>query len=84
MRISELAHSKPWTTENIPDLTGKTAVVSGANSGVGFCTCQSLAVRGAQVVMACRNLEKGQAAAGAILKDIPGASLELMRLDLAD
>jgi NAD(P)-dependent dehydrogenase (short-subunit alcohol dehydrogenase family) len=76
--------SQRWTFKDMPDLTGKTAVVSGANSGVGFCACRALAARGAQVVMACRNLEKGQAAADAILKEFPQAALELMALDLAD
>ncbi len=77
-------NSQRWTFDDMPDLTGKTAMVSGANSGVGFCTCRALAAKGAQVVMACRNLEKGQAAAQAILKEFPHAALELMALDLAD
>jgi len=75
---------KHWTENNIPDQHGKLAVVTGANSGLGFYTSRELASKGAQVVMACRTLEKGQAAADLIRKDLPGASLQVMALDLAD
>ncbi len=73
-----------WTTADIPDLTGKVAIVTGANSGIGYETAKALAEKGAAVVMACRNLEKAEAAASQIGRDAPGASLEIMRLDLAD
>jgi NAD(P)-dependent dehydrogenase (short-subunit alcohol dehydrogenase family) len=72
-----------WTENDIPDQHGRLAVITGANSGLGFHTSRALAAKGAQVVMACRNLEKGQAAADLIRKDNPGASLEVMALDLA-
>jgi NAD(P)-dependent dehydrogenase (short-subunit alcohol dehydrogenase family) len=78
-------NKKPhWTFENIPDMAGKTAVVTGGNSGLGYYTCRALAARGAQVIMACRDQEKGLSAAHLILNDFPHASLELIPLDLAD
>jgi len=72
-----------WTTDDIPDLAGRTAVVTGANGGLGFETARALARRGAHVVMAVRSVEKGEAARAAIAREIPGASLELVGLDLA-
>jgi NAD(P)-dependent dehydrogenase (short-subunit alcohol dehydrogenase family) len=73
-----------WTAKDIPDQHGKIAVVTGANSGLGFATSQALAAKGALVVMACRNLEKGRAAANAIRQGNPDANLDVMALDLAD
>ena len=73
-----------WTTDHIPNLNGKTAVVTGANSGLGFQTSLELARKGAHVVLACRNLTRGQAAGRQILEKIPGASLEVLPLDLGD
>ncbi len=73
-----------WTAENIPDLTGKVAIVTGANSGIGYETAKELAVHGAETIMACRSMNKGQEAIEAILKDHPAASVVLMHLDLAD
>jgi NAD(P)-dependent dehydrogenase (short-subunit alcohol dehydrogenase family) len=72
-----------WTKDNIPDLQGKTAIVTGANSGLGFEDTKALAAKGAHVVMACRNLEKAEAAADTIQREIPGASLKVQLLDLA-
>ena len=54
-----------WTAKDIPDLTGRTAVVTGANSGVGFETAAALAASGATVVLACRNPVRAEAARGA-------------------
>ena len=73
-----------WSTEDIPDLTGKIAIVTGANSGVGYYTTQELAAHGARVVMACRNQEKAQEAAQAIQADIGLVALDPIPLDLAD
>lgn len=73
-----------WTKEAIPDLTGKVFVVTGANSGIGYQCSLALAEKGATVVMACRNLERGQAALDAIRGAAPKARLELMELDLAN
>ncbi len=72
-----------WTLDDIPDLAGRTAVVTGANGGLGFETARALARRGAHVVMAVRSVEKGEAARAAIVSEIPGASLGLVGLDLA-
>src|SRR5690242_3226584 len=73
-----------WSAADIPDQTGRIAVVTGANSGLGLETTRELARHGAQVIMAVRNLDKGAAAAGQIRAQIPGARLELRQLDLAD
>ena len=73
-----------WTKENMPDLTGKVAIVTGANSGIGYETAKGLAERGANVVLACRNLDKATIAANSIRRDVSNARLEIIRLDLAD
>ena len=74
---------KNWHAADIPDLSGKTAVVTGANSGIGFETAKALAARSARVIMACRNPEKAGAAADAIRADLPGADLRILSLDLS-
>jgi len=73
-----------WTPEHIPSLTGKTVLVTGANSGLGLESARLLAARGADVIMACRNQAKGQQALDLIRKEFPSAKLTLMALDLAD
>src|SRR5690349_21372171 len=73
-----------WTAEQIPDQSDRDAVVTGANSGLGLVAARELARAGAEVVIACRNTEKGEAAAGEISSEVPGASLEVSALDLAD
>lgn len=67
----------------IPDQTGKTAAVTGANSGLGFVTARELARAGATVVLACRDVEKGEAAADRIRAEVPGARSRLAGLDLS-
>ena len=71
-----------WTTNEMPDQNGRIAIVTGANSGLGYDTTLALAGKGAHVVMACRNLEKGQAALEQVQQQTPHAALELMALDL--
>ncbi|MEX3657351.1 SDR family NAD(P)-dependent oxidoreductase [Mycolicibacterium fortuitum] len=71
-----------WTTANIPDQSGRTAVVTGANTGLGLETAKALAAKGSHVVLAVRNLTKGEAAVEWISRSVPAASLELQRLDL--
>ena len=73
----------PWSIEDIPDLTGRVAVVTGANGGLGRETAQALAGAGAHVVMAARSPEKTADAREAILAAHPEASLETVALDLA-
>jgi NAD(P)-dependent dehydrogenase (short-subunit alcohol dehydrogenase family) len=75
--------SDGWTTADIPDQSGRTAIVTGANSGLGLVTARELARAGAHVVMACRNLEKGEDARRAIAAAAPAAEVELEQLDLS-
>ncbi|GAC1503307.1 MAG: oxidoreductase [Ktedonobacteraceae bacterium] len=72
-----------WTTNDMPDLTGYRAVVTGANSGLGLETTKALAAKGAHVIMACRNLESAGKAQELIKASVPQASLEVRQLDLA-
>lgn len=74
----------PWTEADIPDQSGRTAVVTGANGGLGLETARALASKGAHVVMAVRDQAKAEAAVEDIRGDAPDASLELVPLDLAD
>jgi len=73
-----------WTAEQIPDQTGRTAIVTGANSGRGLIEARELARHGAHVLIASRDLAKAEAAAAAIRRTFPSASLEVAQLDLAD
>jgi NAD(P)-dependent dehydrogenase (short-subunit alcohol dehydrogenase family) len=72
-----------WSVQDIPDQSGRTAVVTGANSGLGLVTARELARAGASVVMACRNLDKGHAAVDQVRAAVPGARVQLEELDLA-
>jgi NAD(P)-dependent dehydrogenase (short-subunit alcohol dehydrogenase family) len=74
--------AKKWTAEDIPDQTGRVAVVTGANSGLGAAVVGQLAHHGAEVILACRDTIKGEAVAEGI--DAPKASAVVARLDLGD
>ncbi len=76
--------SKGWSANDIPDLAGKTAVVTGANSGIGFETALALAGHQARVILACRNPTSGDDAASRIRDQHPEAEVRFEPLDLAD
>jgi NAD(P)-dependent dehydrogenase (short-subunit alcohol dehydrogenase family) len=73
-----------WTPADIPDLGGRTAVVTGANSGIGFHAARELAAHGARVVLAVRDEARGAEAAGRITPGTGAPAPEVRRLDLAD
>ncbi|NNH70950.1 SDR family NAD(P)-dependent oxidoreductase [Nocardia uniformis] len=73
-----------WTAAEIPDQTGKTAVVTGANSGLGLRTAQALAAKGARVILACRDAAKATAAVATVADAATAAKPEVLALDLAD
>ncbi len=75
--------SNKWTQNDIPDLTGKVVVITGANSGLGLESSKALAAKGATVVMACRNLSKAEKAKAEVLQTVPNAKLDVMQLDNA-
>src|SRR5262245_54139925 len=72
-----------WTAEAMPSLEGQLWVVTGANSGLGLETVEGLAAKGAPVVMACRHVQRAEAAAQEVKKLTPQAKLEIEALDLA-
>ncbi len=74
--------SHPWTAEDIPDLTGKVAVVTGANRGIGLETARELARKGADTILACRSVERGQRAIDEVRAEMPRSMVALMMLDL--
>ena len=78
-----MARREKWTVADIPDLTGKVAVVTGGNSGIGFGAVKAFARKGAETVLACRSPERGQAALAALKTEVPDAKAEVMLLDLA-
>ena len=73
-----------WTTNNIPSQQGKTFLITGANSGLGFEATKVLSKKEAHIIMTARNLQKGNEALEVIKKENPNAKVDLMQLDLAD
>jgi NAD(P)-dependent dehydrogenase (short-subunit alcohol dehydrogenase family) len=73
-----------WTEADIPDQTGRTALITGANTGIGFEAARALAEHGARVLLGCRNLDKANSAATRIRAAAPEADVEVLELNLAD
>lgn len=78
-----MPHDKPWTADDIPALGGKTVVVTGGNSGIGFEAARQMARKGAHVILACRDTGRAADALQQIRTLHPSASVEAMQLDLA-
>jgi NAD(P)-dependent dehydrogenase (short-subunit alcohol dehydrogenase family) len=73
-----------WTASDVPDQSGRVAVVTGANSGLGYVTARELARRHARVVLACRDRGRGEEAVRRLKRDVAAADVELRPLDMAD
>ncbi|MFH1328938.1 MAG: oxidoreductase [Candidatus Bathyarchaeota archaeon] len=73
-----------WTVHDIPDLTWKKIIVTGGNSGLGFESVKAFAAKGAEVILASKSKERGDAAKKIILSDQPNSKIKVMTLDLAD
>ncbi|WP_240837239.1 oxidoreductase [Acidaminobacter sp. JC074] len=74
---------KTWQLEDMPSLKGKTVIVTGGNSGLGYESVKVLAKKNARVILACRSLSRGNEAKSKIMKDQPQTSIEVMALDLS-
>jgi len=79
-----VANRAAWTLAHMPDQKGRLAIVTGANSGLGFLTARNLARSGARILMTARDEGRGQRALARIRAELPHAVVELRRLDLAD
>jgi NAD(P)-dependent dehydrogenase (short-subunit alcohol dehydrogenase family) len=75
---------KGFTARHVPDQAGRRFLITGASAGIGWESARLLALRGAEVIMACRDVVKGEKAKAAILAEAPGARLSVLHLDLAD
>jgi NAD(P)-dependent dehydrogenase (short-subunit alcohol dehydrogenase family) len=73
-----------WNLSDIPDLTGRLALVTGANAGIGFITARELARQGATVLLGVRDVGRGEAARQLLRTDVPGADTRLLHLDLSN
>jgi NAD(P)-dependent dehydrogenase (short-subunit alcohol dehydrogenase family) len=80
--VVRMSANTKWTAADVPDQTGRVAVVTGSNTGLGFDTALVLASRGAQVVLAVRDVEKGKAAAARIIGKAPRADVSVQPLDV--
>lgn len=84
MKCACCCKSEKWTAENIGDQSGKNAIVTGANSGVGYYTALELGRAGANVIIASRDASRGNTALKQLMQEAPGASFQLELLDLSD
>ena len=75
---------KNWDTKSIPDLKGKTALVTGSNSGLGYYTAKALAENNCHVILSCRTSEKSIATKNKLKKLIPQAQLSTIEIELSD
>jgi NAD(P)-dependent dehydrogenase (short-subunit alcohol dehydrogenase family) len=76
--------NQKWTTNDIPDLSGKVIIVTGGNSGLGFESVKAFAEKGAEVILACRSTEKGDSAKAQIESGDPSGKIVVKQLDLMD
>jgi NAD(P)-dependent dehydrogenase (short-subunit alcohol dehydrogenase family) len=83
VKASQDKETLTWSEADVPDQSGRVAIVTGANTGIGYHTAAVLAFRGAHVVLAVRNLEKGNAALSRIVAASPRADVTLQQLDLS-
>jgi NAD(P)-dependent dehydrogenase (short-subunit alcohol dehydrogenase family) len=75
--------SKQWTAVDVPSLAGKRVLITGANSGIGYHAALKMARKGAHVMLACRDRQRGEIALDRLHEDVPGSQTELVMLDLA-
>src|SRR5690242_15261588 len=73
-----------WTSDDVPDQSGRTVLVTGGNSGLGYETVLQLARKGARVLLAARDRGRGTAALERLGAEVPGNQAELAQIDLAD
>lgn len=78
-----MSKQEKWTENDIPDMTGKVVIMTGANSGIGYEATRALAQNGATVVMACRNMKKANEAVKILHSLVPAKMLDVMALDLS-
>lgn len=76
--------TKKWLNKQNISFEGKTVLVTGANSGIGYKTVETAIYLGAEIIMACRNIEKAEAARENLLKDYPDSKISIMKLDISD
>ncbi len=81
---SEATGAATWSAADVGDLTGRVALVTGANSGIGYAVVAALAEHGAHVIMACRDRGRGLGARDTLESELDRSSLELLELDLGD
>lgn len=84
MQSQQIPVISAWTPEDMPDMTNKNVIVTGANGGLGMAITSALVNKGAHVIMACRNSEKGNQAIEMIKSQYPHASLSLELVDFND